>query len=229
MLRGSLTDLSIVDLVQIPLGNRKTGELLIATEEQDARLYYVDGNLVHLVSGDVQGARVLDLIIAWNEGEFEFRPDVLTDGSSFDGDLTRILLAASNRFDQASEHEQVTGKAADKVRRLLHAFLSDNDFAIHACLMYGNGTMDVCGAERVDTPPWLDSLRSQVLNVVAGYPRKQLNRMLFEDEEGTLVVTCFPEDQSALLVAAKQGATLGAVSIGVDRLAKKIGRVKEGR
>ena len=229
MLRGSLNDLSIVDLVQIPLGNRKTGELLIATEEQDARLYYVDGNLVHLVSGDVQGARVLDLIIAWNEGEFEFRPDVLTDGSSFDGDLTRILLAASNRFDEVREQEQATGKAADKVRRLLHAFLSDNDFAIHACLMYGNGTMDVCGAERVDTPPWLDSLRSQVLHVVAGYPRKQLNRMLFEDEEGTLVVTCFSEDQSALLVAAKQGATLGAVSIGVDRLAKKIGRVKEGR
>lgn len=227
MLRGSLTDLAIVDLVQIPLGNRKTGELLIATEEQDARLYYVDGSLVHLVSGDVQGARVLDLIIAWNEGEFEFRPDVLTDGSSFDGDLTRMLLAASNRFDEVKELEQAAGKTADKVRLLLRDFLADNDFAIHACLMYGNGTMDVCGAERVDTPPWLESLRSQVLDVVAGYPRKQLNRMLFEDEEGTLVVTCFPEDQSALLVAAKQGATLGAVSIGVDRLAKKIGHVKK--
>ena len=63
MLRGSLTDLAVVDLVQIPLGNRKTGELLIATEDQDARLYYVDGSLVHLVSGEVQGVRVLDLII----------------------------------------------------------------------------------------------------------------------------------------------------------------------
>jgi hypothetical protein len=227
MLRGSLTDLAIVDLVQIPLGNRKTGELLIATEEQDARLYYVDGNLVHLVSGDVQGARVLDLIITWNEGEFEFRPDVLTDDSSFDGDLTRMLVAASNRFDEVRELEQASGKTADKVRLLLRDFLADNDFAIHACLMYGNGTMDVCGSERVDTPSWLDSLRSQVLEVVAGYPRKQLNRMLFEDEEGTLVVTCFPEDKSALLVAAKQGATLGAVSIGVDRLAKKIGHVKK--
>jgi hypothetical protein len=138
-----------------------------------------------------------------------------------------MLVAASNRFDEVRELEQSAGKAADKVRLLLRDFLADNDFAIHACLMYGNGTMDVCGAERVDTPPWLESLRSQVLDVVAGYPRKQLNRMLFEDEEGTLVVTCFPEDQSALLVAAKQGATLGAVSIGVDRLAKKIGHVKK--
>lgn len=226
MLRGSLSDLAIVDLVQIPLGNRRTGELLIATEEQDARLYYVDGNLVHLVSGDVEGARVLDLIIGWKDGEFEFRPDVLTDASSFEGDVTPKLVAAVEHLNEAKKVERAAGDASDRVRRLLYDFLAENDFAIHACLMYGNGTMDVCGAERVDTPPWLEKIRSTVLDVVGSYPRRQLNRMLFEDQEGTLVVTCFPEDQSALLVAAKQGATLGAVSIGVDRLARRIGHVK---
>jgi len=230
MLRGSLNDVAIVDLVQIPLGNRRTGELLLATEEQDARLYYVEGNLVHLVSGDVQGTQVLDLVIGWSEGEFEFRPDVLTEEVSFIGDLSRDLIAAANRFDRieddADEVEEVAGKHADTIRKLLYEFLDDNDFAIHACLMYGNGTMDVCGAERVSTPRWLESLRGSVLDVVADYPRKRLNRMLFEDDEGTLVVSCFPNDQSALLVVAKQGATLGAVSISVDRLAKSIEHVK---
>jgi hypothetical protein len=231
MLRGSLADLAIVDLVQIPLGSRKTGELLIATEEKDARLYYVDGSLVHLVSGEVQGTPVLDLIIGWNDGEFEFRPDVLTEDSSFSGDLTPKLVAVIEQSNLAERPprpiKKKTDKNADKVRRMLHDFLADNDFAIHACLMHSDGTMDVCGAERLDTPPWLEKIRSSVLDVVKNYPRRQLNRMLFEDEDGTLVVTCYPEDQAALLVAAKQGATLGAVSIGVDRLARKIKDVKE--
>jgi hypothetical protein len=230
MLRGSLADLAIVDLVQIPLGSRKTGELLIATEEQDARLYYVDGSLVHLVSGDVQGTLVLDLIIGWNDGEFEFRPDVLTEDSSFTGDLTPKLVAAVEHLNFGEKPqktpEKTTDKDADKVRRLLHDFLADNDYAIHACLMHSNGTMDVCGAERVDTPPWLEKIRATVLDVVESYPRRHLNRMLFEDDDGTLVVTCYPEDQAALLVVAKLGATLGAVSIGVDRLAKKISHVR---
>lgn len=233
MLRGSLTDLTVVDLVQIPLGNQKTGELLIATEDQDARLYYVEGSLVHLVSGDVQGTSVLDLIIGWNEGEFEFRPDVLTEDSSFTGDLTPKLVAAVGKFNDVEKAQKAqkptekrADKNADKVRRLLHDFLADHDYAIHACLMHSNGTMDVCGAERVDTPPWLEKIRASVLDVVESYPRRQLNRMLFEDEDGTLVVTCYPDDQAALLVAAKQGATLGAVSIGVDRLAKKIRDVR---
>jgi hypothetical protein len=226
MLRGSLADLAIVDLVQIPLGSRKTGELLIATEEQDARLYYVDGSLVHLVSGDVEGTPVLDLIIGWNDGEFEFRPDVLTEDSSFSGDLTPKLVAAVEQLNDTEKAQRTAGKNADKIRRLLRDFLADNDYAIHACLMYSNGTMDVCGAERVETPPWLEKIRATVLDVVESYPRRRLNRMLFEDEDGTLVVTCYPENQAALLVAAKQGATLGAVSIGVDRLARKIGHVK---
>ncbi len=226
MLRGSLADLAIVDLVQIPLGNRKTGELLIATEEQDARLYYVDGSLVHLVSGDVEGTAVLDLIIGWNDGEFEFRPDVLTEDSSFSGDLTPKLVAAVEQLNDTEKAQRTAGKNADKIRRLLYDFLADNDYAIHACLMYSNGTMDVCGAERVETPPWLEKIRATVLDVVESYPRRRLNRMFFEDEDGTLVVTCYPENRAALLVAAKQGATLGAVSIGVDRLARKIGHVK---
>jgi hypothetical protein len=231
MLRGSLNDLAIADLVQIPLGNRKTGELLIATEEQDARLYYVDGSLVHLVSGEDEGAEVLDRIVGWTEGEFEFRPDVIVDDVDTEEDLNPALRVAVMRITRKNTRKKKpltppAERVAARVRRLLHEFLSNNDFAIHACLMYCNGTMDVCGVERTDTPGWLEELRTSVLDVVASYPRKQLNRMLLEDEDGTLVVTCYPEDHSALLVAAKRGATLGAVSISVDRLARRIAEVR---
>ncbi len=225
MLRGSLTDLAVVDLVQIPLGNQKTGELLIATEDQDARLYYADGKLIHATSGDRDGPAVLDAIVSWTEGEFEFRPDVLAETPETGGDLNARLFSAVNNL-RVKVFFKPAGGNAEKIRKLLYEFLSANDFAIHACLLYVNGTMAICGAERADTPPWLESLRSSVLDVVAGYPRKNLNRVLFEDEDGTLVVTCYPEDQSALMVAAKKGATLGAVSIAVDRLAREIGRFK---
>lgn len=226
MLRGSLTDLAIVDLVQIPLGTGKTGELFIATEEEDARLYYVEGCLVHLVSGDLRGQRVLDLIVGWADGEFEFRSNVLSGESSFGGDLSPELRAAVYRFNVQNRDSGDLDKISDGIRRLLRDFLAQNDFAIHACLMHPDGTMDVCGAERLDTPPWLEKIRSKVLGLVDSYPRRQLNRVLFEDDDGTLVVTCYPEDETVLLVAAKQGATLGAVSIGVDRLARKIRDVK---
>ncbi len=237
MLRGSLTDLAIMDLVQIPLGNQRTGELLIATEDQDARLYYVDGKLIHATSGDCDGPAVIDSIVSWTEGEFEFRPDVLADAPSDGEDLNSKLYSTVESVNPTPSSAvdnfrvKVFVKPADgeaeKIRKALYDFLSDNDFAIHACLLYVNGTMAICGAERAETPPWLESIRSSVLGMVAGYPRKNLNRVLLEDEEGTLVVTCYPEDQSALLVVAKKGTTLGSVSIAVDRLAKEIGRFKQ--
>ena len=237
MLRGSLTDLAIMDLVQIPLGNQRTGELLIATEDQDARLYYVNGKLIHATSGDSDGSAVIDTIVSWTEGEFEFRPDILADAPSDGEDLNSKLYSkvgsANSTRSQAVEDLRVKvfvkppEGEAEKVRRVLYDCLSVNDFAIHACLLFVNATMAVCGAERADTPPWLESIRSSVVDLVAAYPRKNLNRVLFEDEEGTLVVTCYPKDQSALLVVAKKGTTLGAVSIAVDRLAREIGRFKQ--
>jgi hypothetical protein len=228
MLRGSLADLAIVDLVQIPLGNQKTGELLIATENDDARLYYVEGNLVHLVTGEIQGPPVLDVIVGWTDGEFEFRSDVLSDEASFKGDLNPTLRKAVERYHDKREVITLANETTVHIRRLLFDFLSTHDFAIHACLMHPNGTMDVCGADRVDTPAWLEKLRYSVLDLVGEYPRKELHRVLFEDKEGTLVVSCYPEDRSALLVVAKHGTTLGAVSIAVDRLARKIGDAKGG-
>jgi hypothetical protein len=227
MLRGSLKDLAIVDLLQIPLGSGKTGELLIATEEEDARLYYVEGSLVHLVSGDLRGRQVLDLIVGWTDGEFEFRSNVLSGESSFGGDLSPELRSAVYRFNTKRRDRDVVDRVNDRVRHLLHDFLTENDFAIHACLMHPDGTMDVCGAERTDIPSWLEKIRMMMLEVAVTYPRRRLHRMLFEDDDGTLVATCYPEDHSVLLVAAKRGATLGAVSIGVDRLARKIEGVKE--
>lgn len=223
MLRGSLSDLGVADLVQIPASAGKTGELLIATLEQDARLYFVEGRLVHLTLDDLEGAAVLPQIIGWREGEFEFRPDVLTDAASFDGDLLVAIEAAdkASREDAASDDP---GDREERLRKALYAFLSETEFAIHACILYSNGTMDVCGAPRTSTPRWLEELRRSVVGLVGGYPRRQLRRLLFEDDEGTLVLTSLCEGAS-LLVAAKRDAKLGAVSVSADRLARTARRI----
>jgi hypothetical protein len=39
MLRGTLADVTVVDLVHLPESAKRTGELVIATSDQDARLY----------------------------------------------------------------------------------------------------------------------------------------------------------------------------------------------
>lgn len=222
MLRGSLSDLTVPDLLQIPVSAGKSGELILATPDTDARLYYVEGRLVHLTMDELRGPDVLVEIISWTEGEFEFRPDVMTEELSFDGDLGPALETAAQQADQ------VRDRAGDddetRVRKVLYRFLADTEFAIHACLLHPNGTIDVCGAPRESTPAWMERLRRSVLAVVADYPRRQLQRLLLEDEEGTLAVSCLP-DGSALLVVAKKDAKLGAVSVATDRLARTVRRV----
>ncbi len=222
MLRGSLSDLTVPDLLQIPVSAGKSGELILATPDTDARLYYVEGRLVHLTMDELRGPDVLSEIVAWTEGEFEFRPDVVTDEQSFEGELGPALEAASQQVEQA--RNETDDDDETRVRKALYRFLADTEFAIHACVLHPNGTMDVCGAPRESTPAWMERLRQSVLSVVADYPRRQLQRLLLEDEEGTLAVSCLPGG-SALLVVAKKDAKLGAVSVATDRLARTVRRI----
>lgn len=225
MLRGSLSDLGIADLVQIPASAGKTGELLIATLERDARLYFVHGRLVHLAMADLDGPAVLREIVSWHEGEFEFRPDVVTEEMSFDGELGPALEQAAQLARQEPEgDDDDPAVREERLRKALYEFLSETEFAIHACVVYSNGTMDVCGAPRMSTPRWLEELRRSVVAIVEGYPRRQLRRLLFEDDEGTLVLTSLC-DGASLLVAAKKDAKLGAVSVAADRLNRTVRRI----
>jgi hypothetical protein len=225
MLTGSLTDLAIDDVVRIPAASGKTGELLIATMDRDARLFYVEGKLIHLTLGDTEGRLVLDEVVRWREGEFEFRPDVLTEHATFDGDLERELRLAIEQARELADIEGDTESVDDRVRTALHRFLADTEFAIHACLLHPDDSMDVCGAERMAVPKWMAELRASLLQMVATYPRQKLRRIMLDDDDGTLVVTRL-DDNTALLVIAKKGATLGAVTVATEKLARKIGQVR---
>jgi hypothetical protein len=227
MLRGTLLDLGVVEVVQLPVSAGRTGELVIATIDHDARLYYVDGRLVHLVMDNLRGRSVLDEIVAWSDGEFEFRADVLTDEASFDGDVAQELRSAMRALQETEAMTESSGKNGDPLGLLLEDFVSANDFATHACVTHSDGTLNVCAPTLKSPPAWFDNLRNMIFSMVTDYPRGRLNRMLFEDDQGSLVATRF-EDGTALVVASKVGATLGAVTVGVERLARKIRHVKKG-
>jgi len=225
MLRGTLLDLGVVEVVQLPASAGRTGELVIATVDHDARLYYVEGRLVHLAMDDVRGSAVLDEIVAWSDGEFEFRPDVTTDDVSFDGDVARELHAAIRALNEAEEMNSNAGTHENPMALLLEDFVSSNDFAIQACVTHADGTLDVCAPSLKAPPEWFESTRAMIVTMASDYPRGRLNRLLFEDDRGTLVATRF-DDDTVLVVASKNGATLGAVTVGVERLARKIRHVK---
>lgn len=113
-LSGTLLDLGIVDLIQFPGTGKKTGELIIAGIEDEARLFYEAGNLRHVTSGNHNGIDALVELLSWEEGEFEFRMGSTETEVSIEMDLHRALMVALQTRDERREKERQRAKEQEQ-------------------------------------------------------------------------------------------------------------------
>jgi predicted regulator of Ras-like GTPase activity (Roadblock/LC7/MglB family) len=231
-LNGTLADLGVIDLIQFPHAGRKTGELIIVGTEHEARLYYEKGNLVHARMEDVEGHDVLVEVVAWTQGEFEFRLDVEAERKSIEMDLHRSLMHALKTRDEREERRRQQG--SDDVRRAdrktidpLRRFVDSTEWATHASLVGKDG--EILGEVNAEgrQPEQYENLRNCLLSLLMTYPRDGFGRLFIEDDEGTIVLSRIDADLHLLIVATAD-APMGAVSVGVGKFAASLHEKGDG-
>lgn len=227
-LKGTLSDLGIIDLVQFPHGGRKTGKLVITANDGEGLLYYDTGSLVHAELGDFEGMAALVRMVDWTEGTFEFVPDTEPSRKTIELDLHRAVMNALKLHDELKAEEErrqaqeaeSQGKEEFLTSRLVE-FVSSNDFVAHACVICREGALKAAANGRDGSPQNVETLRAALHKLLQSYPRGNLNRAYMVDEQG-IVVLVRRNDGTGLMVIASREASLGAVSMSVGRLATEL-------
>jgi predicted regulator of Ras-like GTPase activity (Roadblock/LC7/MglB family) len=224
-LKGTLADMAIIDLIQFPHVGRKTGHLIVNGANGEARLFYESGSLVHATMGNLSGMEALVRVVDWSEGEFEFLADLPPEIKSIELDLHRAVMQALKIHDELKAEEQRrastdtgNGEIDEELAGKLSEFIGSNDFALHACVLDSDGKVKASADGDDESPEGIDELRSTLHSFVQSHSRGVLNRILVEDNLGTVVLVRLT-DGCGLIVIARQGASLGAVSMSVSRLA----------
>jgi hypothetical protein len=231
-LKGTLADLEIVALLQVPLAGRKTGALLVTGPAgQEARLFYADGRLVHAQVGAASGVDALVEVVDWAEGDFEFRLDERSEQTSIDMDLARAVMLALKTRDERRAEERARKAAGNgtasrpaggDLQQTLEQFISATPFVLLACVLRPDGT-PVAEANDLARPvEAADLLRSSLCALAAAYPRDGLRRILVDDGSGTGCLVPMGSE-GFLLVLATREASLGALTVAAGRLAATAG------
>ena len=71
-LYGKFSDLSLVDVLQLLIMNKKTGVLTITRDSEKAELYFDDGKMLHAEYKKVVGEEAVYNLGEWKEGVFRF-------------------------------------------------------------------------------------------------------------------------------------------------------------
>jgi CheY-like chemotaxis protein len=73
-LLGSLSEISLVDLLQVLRMNRRSGLLQLELDGRRGTLFLSEGEVVDAEVGRFRGEKAFCRTLAWQEGRFEFRP-----------------------------------------------------------------------------------------------------------------------------------------------------------
>lgn len=105
VLKGALSLFHLVDLLQFIGMSQRTGELAIQRpgHEQKALIYFESGKIIHATDQGSRGIPALDRILTQEDGQFNFRADVLPEQRTIDLPLQFILLESQRRKDEMDE------------------------------------------------------------------------------------------------------------------------------
>jgi hypothetical protein len=111
--RGTLAQMSVVDLLQTLDMGRKSCSLVLAHGDEQSEMQFHDGQLVHATLGKLTGEKVVYKIAAWTEGSFQIDFERTECPRTITHSTQSVLLEALRLFDEAQrdgEAEEVSAK-----------------------------------------------------------------------------------------------------------------------
>jgi CheY-like chemotaxis protein len=102
VLRGSLAQMNVLDLLQSLDMGRKTCALTLNNNGEQCKMYFTEGQINHAVYGDLKGDPAVYKVLTWTAGTFE----IDFAGSSSEQTITQssqgILLEGLRLLDEAN-------------------------------------------------------------------------------------------------------------------------------
>jgi GGDEF domain-containing protein len=127
-LEGDLTKMQAPNLLQSITMAKMTGRLDCKDKNENAKLYFSDGTLVHAEIKDTVGDEAVIDFITWTAGEFRFWPDEKTGEKTVNRRLEAMLMEGVTMLDQVKYLESANLKPEScLVKR--NAIISEQEFA----------------------------------------------------------------------------------------------------
>lgn len=223
-LSGTLADVAVVDLLQLPHVGRRTGRMTMTHGPRVAHVFFVDGAITHAALEADRGMDVLVELLDWTEGDFQFETGVTTTEITIKTDLHRSIMLALKARDERQEERRAHSASRtteDVTRERLERFVTATTTARDVAWLTRDGHV-LARAIREPEVEGIDSLRAAILRIFTSHPRSGLARVITIDDAGAVVGQAM---ESGILVLVFTSETaVGVAMHAVGKLTTELSR-----
>jgi predicted regulator of Ras-like GTPase activity (Roadblock/LC7/MglB family) len=105
-LNGSLSLTNVTDLIQFLASSYKSGMIQLTKhpEKTDGKIFFASGAITSVSTNTLSGLDALSHILSWNQGEFQFSPDVTSIEKNIGFSVQHSIMEAAVLHDQRSNN-----------------------------------------------------------------------------------------------------------------------------
>jgi len=115
VLRGSLLQMNVIDLVQSLEMGRKSCALTLTNVEEKCELYFTEGQIIHAEYGSWTGDEAVFQVLRWMEGNFQIDFDRKTAKQTTTLNTQGLLMEGLRLLDEAKRDEGKAGEEEEDV------------------------------------------------------------------------------------------------------------------
>ncbi len=103
---GSLSEMSLPDIIQILGVGRKTGKIVLKNGDQSAEIHMEEGRIVNALIDNLKGEDAFYKILYWNEGAFNIDPNIAITDRLINISNDSLMLEGYRRMDEAAHGKE---------------------------------------------------------------------------------------------------------------------------
>ena len=99
-LQGSLSELSLPDVIQLVSVSGKSGAFHLKKGEDQGKIYLKDGQITDAVIGNLRGEQAVYEMAIWSSGDFSFTPGETSTDVTVQRSNANLMMEAARRLDE---------------------------------------------------------------------------------------------------------------------------------
>jgi len=105
VLRGSLVQMNVIDLMQSLEMGRKSGSLVLTNENEKCEVYFSEGQVTHAAYGSLTGDQAVFKLLRWTAGNFELDFEGRTTQQTVTLNTQGLLMEGLRLLDESARDE----------------------------------------------------------------------------------------------------------------------------
>ncbi len=134
---GNLRDMDLTTLISVNCNEGNQAEMRIWRDDEEALVYFDEGQIVHMVLGDKEGEEVIHDILRWEDASFELNRDVPPPTRTIHVPWSNLVLEGMRLIDEATAEDDtakvkgmiqdILGEMKEEIPGFMGAVVVDND------------------------------------------------------------------------------------------------------